>query len=71
VPEHLLVVEGDAAEGYHSVTGAEPSNVESDCQEGGYRASACNEEHFAVQNSDTDEVRALSIEEIESARPSE
>jgi hypothetical protein len=70
-PEHLLVVEGDAAEGYHSVTGVEPSNVASDCPEGGYRASTGNEEHVAVQYSDTDEVRAVSIEEIESVRPSE
>jgi hypothetical protein len=66
-------VEGDAAEGHHSATGVEPSNVASDCQEGGYRASAGNEEYVAVQHSDldTDEVRAFSIEEIESIRPSE
>jgi hypothetical protein len=64
-------VEGDAAQGHHSVTDVEPSNVASDCQEGGLHAFAGNEEHVAVQYSDTDELHAFSIEEIESFRPSE
>jgi hypothetical protein len=63
-------VEDDTADDHHSATGVKPSNVASDCQEGGYRASAGNEEYVAVQHSDldTDEVRACSIEEIESIR---
>ncbi|KAF9729811.1 hypothetical protein PMIN01_11744 [Paraphaeosphaeria minitans] len=65
-----LVVEGDAAEERHSATGVEPSNV-TDSQEGGQPTSTGNEEDIAVQHSDldTDEVRTLSTEEIESARP--
>jgi hypothetical protein len=65
-------VEDDTAEEHHSATGVEPSNVAYDCQEGGYRASVSNEEYVAVLHSDidTDEVRACSIEEIESTRSS-
>jgi hypothetical protein len=61
-------VEDDTADKYHSATGVEPSNVVSDCQEGGYRASAGNEECVAVLHSDldTDEVRACPREKIES-----
>ncbi|KAF1965916.1 hypothetical protein BU23DRAFT_334526 [Bimuria novae-zelandiae CBS 107.79] len=67
--EFPLIVEGDAAD--HSATGVKPSNVASDCHEGGYRASAGNDEYIAVQHGDldTDEVCALSIEEIENIRP--
>jgi hypothetical protein len=63
----------DAAERHHGATGVEPSNVASDYQEGNYRASSSNEEYIAVQHShpDTDEVRALSMEEIGSVRSSE
>jgi hypothetical protein len=65
-------VEDNTADEHHSVTGVEPSNVAYDCQEGGYRASVGNEEHVAVLHSDldTDEVRACSIEEMESIRSS-
>jgi hypothetical protein len=65
-------VEDDTADEHHSATGVEPSNVASDCQEGGYRVSAGNGEYVAVQHSDLDidEVRACSIEETESIRSS-
>lgn len=65
-------MEDDIADEHHSATGVEPSNVASDCQEGGYRASAGNEEYVAVLHGDfdTDEVRACSIEEIESIQSS-
>ncbi|KAF1963877.1 hypothetical protein BU23DRAFT_138659, partial [Bimuria novae-zelandiae CBS 107.79] len=64
-----LIVEGNAAD--HSATGVKPSNVASDCHEGGYRASTGNEEYVAVQHGDldTEEVCALSIEEIENIWP--
>ena len=66
-------MESDAAEGHHSAIGVEPSNVASDCQEGGYRTSAGNAGYVAVQYSDPDidEVRASSIEETEGVRPSD
>jgi hypothetical protein len=66
-------VDDDAAEGHYSATDVEPGNVASDYQEGDYRASSGNEEYVAVQHSDpdTDEVRALSMEEIGSVRSSE
>ncbi|KAF9692714.1 hypothetical protein EKO04_009147 [Ascochyta lentis] len=68
--EFPLVVEDDAAEGHNSATDVEPGNVASDYQEDNYRTSSGNEEYVAVQHShpDTDEVRALSMEETESLR---
>jgi hypothetical protein len=65
-------VEDDTADEHHSTIGVQPSNVTSDCQEGGYRMSAGNEEYIAVLHSylDTNEVRACSIEEIETIRSS-
>jgi hypothetical protein len=65
-------VEDDTADEQHSATGVEPSNIASDCQEEGHRASAGNKEYVAELHNDpdTDEVRACSIEEIESIRSS-
>jgi hypothetical protein len=65
-------VEDDTADEHHSETGIEPSNIASDCQEGGHRASASNKEYVAELHNDldTDEVRACSIEEIESIQSS-
>ncbi|ORY01889.1 hypothetical protein BCR34DRAFT_605748 [Clohesyomyces aquaticus] len=67
--ERPFIVESDAAERNHSATRVKPSN--GGCQENGYHTDAGNEKCVAAQQGDlkADEVRAFSVEDIESIRP--
>ncbi|KAF2685729.1 hypothetical protein K458DRAFT_16668 [Lentithecium fluviatile CBS 122367] len=63
--EFPLIVDGDAAD--RDATGVKPSNVASDCQDGGYPASVGNEEYVVVQHGDLDTVEVCALSE--SIRP--
>ncbi|KAF2690377.1 hypothetical protein K458DRAFT_383484 [Lentithecium fluviatile CBS 122367] len=68
--EFPLIMDGDTAD--HDATGNKPSNVASNCQDGGYPASVGNEEHVVQHRDlDTDEVCALSMESIRPNSPLE